>query len=978
MPRKLDDRRQVREIKKMLSTLAIIFAISLVLPAISFARNGKLLGRALDAESGEPIIGASVYIEGTTMGAATDINGYYVIDNIPEGVYTLIISSVAYDQLQVQDVNIVGGAGLKLDYALQPKTLQVRKITVTAQAVKNTESSLLKERQRSRGISDAISSEAIARSGSGDAAQAMTKVTGASVVSGRYIYIRGLGGRYSNARLNGSMIPSADPDAQAVPMDLFPANLLDNIVVEKSFSPNKPGNFSGGSVNLRTKEVLEEMTLSFSSSASYNSSSSLNGNFLSAPRGGTDWLAFDNGFRGLPEILSDPNLTIPSLGSSSTNLANAYKLDSISKSFSSTMNPIHRLAPLNQNYAFSLGNSLMFLGRPLGYLGSLTYGHSYSFYDDGKVGRWTLTGAGASILGKDYLLDDTRGKEEVLWGGMVNLNYSLHQNHKISLQTLYNRQGEQEARYICGEVEKDGIIGDSRFETRTIKYSEQSMRSVQLNGEHMLSNIRLNWKAALNGSSREEPDLRYFSDDYVMEEDGDSIIYYYNISLNLYDNPTHYYRWTDEDYREGQVDFSIPLAKRFGKEVKFGTGAFILNQKRTTSENRYKVKWSQMPEFNGDPDDFLSAENMGIDTILISYYDQNGDGIDDTLYRFVFGNYIARTIEPANNFEGRQDVAALYGMIDMPLLPRLNLAGGVRLESTEMSILSGAIAADSSQLIDSWNYLPSASFTYELKNDMNLRLAYGRTLARPTIRELSPMETYDFVKGYRFVGNPQLKHTLIDNIDLRWEWYAEPGEILAFSAFAKEFHDPIEKAIINNNNNVQYKNSSNASVYGLEFEARKKLEIIHESLRNFQFEGNLTLTHSEVRISDFELMLRRAFDPNASDKRPLQGQSPYIVNAGLMFTSTASGISAALLYNVFGRRLSEVSEGGTPDVYEYPQPSLDFSFSKRIVSGLNLKFMAKNILDSGVRKLIEYKGKEYVFQQYSTGQSFSLGLSYSI
>ncbi len=959
--------------------LVISFIIIVLMTATGFATTGKVIGSVVDKETGEPLIGASVLIKGTTIGAASDLDGKYMVKLVPPGTYTLLISSVGYSPMEIVEVVIEDGKSLNLDIALERRLIEGKTIKVTAKAVQNTEASLLKARQHSTTISDAISSESISRSGSGDAAEAMSKVTGASVVGGKFVYVRGLGGRYSNARLNGAVLPTADPDGQAVQMDLFPTNLLDNITVEKNFSPDKPGSFSGGSVDLRTKDIPENLTLSFSASTGYNSIATWNENFLSTPRGGDDWIAMDKDFYGIPDGLKDG---IPILTSATRNPDSALKLENASRSLSSSMSPRPIKAPLNQSYSFSYGNNYNLGGRPLGLIASLSYNRKYSFYEDGKVARWTLVGPSAPILSNDYILDDVKGVEEVLWGGMIGFNYPVHLNHKISLQGVYNRQGELTNRYLHGPVFKDfgNDTANTRYETRSINYTEQWISNIQLNGEHLFSPLRVTWQGSLSENDSHEPDSRYFSNHYVMTEYMGRDTTVYLISQNLYPAPVHLFRELSEKNGEGQLNLSLPVGKRYGRDVKISSGLSFLKKSRDVKEDKYMVQWQTWNAYNGDPDDFLKFENMGIDwdhpgtkTIIIG---------EDTVYRYVYNNYLKDATSPRNTYSGEEKIFGTYLMSEFQALAKLRVIGGVRYEQTKMAITESeyisSASTDGDGVIDEIDWLPSIGLTYQPADNVNFRAAYGKTLARPTIRELSPLVTEEFVKGFLLVGNPDLKHTRIDNYDVRWEWFVRPGEIVAASGFYKKFRDPIEKTILNDNMNIQYKNVEKAVVYGLEFEFRKNLDFIGSGFNNFSLDGNFTLAVSDINLSEYELNNRLFYDSSASSTRPLQGQSPYLVNGGLSYDNGSSGTSISLLYNVFGRRLSEVGSAGKPDVYEQPRHMFDFTISQKFFEALSFKCSCKNLFNARVRKTMEYYGTEYIVQEYSLGTSWSVGLSYRI
>jgi TonB-dependent receptor len=311
------------------------------------------------------------------------------------------------------------------------------------------------------------------------------------------------------------------------------------------------------------------------------------------------------------------------------------------------------------------------------------------------------------------------------------------------------------------------------------------------------------------------------------------------------------------------------------------------------------------------------------------------------------------------------------------LLSALRFIGGVRYEETDIFVASQNPAKEKGNLKTA-DVLPSLNFVYQLGSTMNLRAAYGKTLARPTFRELAPFASFDFVGDFIFIGNPSLKRTLVDNYDLRWEWFLRPGEIYAISGFYKRFENPIERAIVSNNNQGQFQNVDGAIVYGMEFEARKRLDVISPMLANFQIGGNFSLIHSEVDIPAIELATIRDLDSNASSKRELQGQSPYILNVDFGYDNLKTGTTVSLFYNIFGERLSEVSLGGTPNIYEQPRGLLDLTLSQRVLQSITVKAGAKNLLDSDIRKVHHYKGVDYISREHKLGRTFSLSFTYNV
>jgi TonB-dependent receptor len=929
-------------------------------------QNGRLKGKVVDAQTGEGLPGVNVIIAGTSMGAATDMNGDYIISPVPVGTYTLVASMIGFAQMRVANVKVTDKAVTEINFSLSPEIIQGDEVVVEATALKNTEASLLKNRQKAAAVSDAISAEAISRTGSSSAADAMEQVTGASVVDGKYVFVRGLGDRYMNTQLNGATLPSANPDRNAVSLDLFPAKLLENIVTVKTFTPDKPGSFTGGSVDIATRSFPESFSMSFSTSTSFNTQTTLKNDFLSYPGGKTDWLGIDDGTRDIPAELADPSVKIPSIGEAFTNAEKAQELDRLSKALSPVMSPITKSAPVNQSYSFSVGNQISLFGRPLGFLGSLSYNRSLSSYRNGITAQYNLTGKVAEVNELNVLssLSDAKSSDDVLWGGLINLSYKPHRNHEVGLNYMYNRSGESVARYQSGLLPRDLVSGQT-YETRVLQFTERDLRSTQLRGAHYLKGLlgmRLEWTSTWTNSSQEEPDLRFFTNHYQVVTRQGVTESLYVIAPSNYSVPVHYFRFLDEDLWESSLNATFPFKQWRGLSASIKFGGLFSQKDRRFRERRFEFHQSTV-RYDGDPVSFFAPQNVGVVS--------NSNGF----YRF--GNYIVDASQSANNYDGGQEISAGFGMVDLPLLTSLRFIGGVRFETTRIDVVSRDAAKPAGKLSnDDW--LPSVNLIYQVLPDMNLRAAYGRTLARPTFRELAPFASFDFVGDFIFVGNPDLERTLVDNYDLRWEWFARPGEIYAVSGFYKRFQNPIERAIVSNNNQGQFQNVDEAIVFGAEFEVRQRLDHISPALQNFQVGGNLALVHSEVDIPPKELLVLRQLDPNASGKRELQGQSPYVLNLDLSYDKFATGTSASLYYNVFGERLSEVSLGGTPNIYEQPRGALDVNFSQRLFGGVSIKASAKNLLDSSVRKVHHYKDVDYVSREYKRGRTFSFGVTYSV
>jgi outer membrane receptor protein involved in Fe transport len=956
--------------KKFIKLLMLTLIIPITISSSYAQETGTVIGKIVDVTSGEELIGVNIFLEGTSLGAASDLTGSFSIRAVPAGAYTLIASMVGYSKLSVTGVNVKPGETVKFDLTLAPESVETEEVIVTARMLENNEASLLKLRQRSNSISDAISEELITRSGSSNAADAMTKVTGASVVGGKYVFVRGLGERYSSTHLNGVELPSADPDKKSFNMDLLPTGVLENIVTVKSFTPDKPGNFSGGIVDIGTKSYPDKFTLKLSLGTQYNSVATFNENFLTYSGSSTDWFGMDDGSRDIPAIVADPNTVIPPVSSARLDDEQAAFLDEVSKSFEPEMSPKSKTAPINQNYSLSIGDQFELFNIPVGFIGSYTYNRDFTFYENGTSGRWKLTGDVNTIesLAELQYLNDSQGTDEVNWGGLVSLNLKPHTRHEIGANFVYTQSGQSLTRYLNGRwLEQFNDSPNIILQTRVLSYTERSLQSYQIHGKHVfddLLGLGINWSGSIASTTQDEPDVRYFTN-HVNNETLN-----YSISRSNYPLPARYWRNMDEDSKGVLLDLSLPVKVWDNQQAKFKFGGAFNEKERDFTERRFEYQLGEVsqgaPRYEGDADFFFSNENVGI----LRY--------DSTRSRYVFANTISDTPDPrGGNYNGYEKVSAIYAMLELPILRSLRFIGGARYEITKMDVYG----KDQKGFLDDKDLLPSLNLIYQLSENMNIRTSYGKTLARPNFREKAPYANFNFAADFIFIGNPDLQRTLIDNYDLRWEWFLRPGEIIAVSGFYKYLKNPIERVInvlfVSEGGEVFYDNIDKANVYGVEIEARKRLDEVSGILSNFSLGANLTVIESVVSIPEGELAVIRDLDPNAEATRQLQGQSPFILNLELGYDNLNSGTNVSLFYNVFGDRLAEISIGGTPDVFERSRPMLDLTFSQIILSNFSMRVAVKNLLNSPYRLTHEFKGAEYVRTEFTTGTSLSIGLGYN-
>ena len=962
---------------KLCTLFAAFLIISGIFSTASAQATGRLVGKVVDADFGEGMPGVNIVLEGTSIGAATDLTGDYRIEGIPVGTYTVVATFIGYSRLRIQDVQITADQTEKVDFTMTMEVLAGEEVVVTAKAVKNTEAALLKDRQKAAAVSDAISAEAISQAGASDAAEAMKQVTGASVVDGKYVYIRGLGDRYTSTQLNGAEIPSADPYRRAGSVDIIPANLIDNIVTVKSFTPDRPGDFSGGTVDIKTRDFPDELNVKFSVSGGYNTQTTFNSDGPIGYEGGSkDWLGYDDGTRGIPGLVDNGLASNyfptppPSFNPESTESLD--DLQTYSQAFNPLMTPSSITPSLNQSYSLSIGNEINLANRPFGYLASLTYSNSYNSYDDGIYNAWRLGSSEASELTPIFRMGDVKSTHDVLWGGLVKSSYKINPFNIISLNYIYNTNGQSIARTLQGQYDYDKLDAeDDLFISSNLGYSERQLSSFQLSGDHQftsLAGLKMDWNASTSGTSQDEPDLRYFSR-FAMVEDGEIVRHgtFSNIA------PTRYYRSLDENKNEAGINFTLPFRQWSSKASNFKFGGLYSKKERDFFENRFVYnEGSGASSFRGDAERFFSHDNVG--------WDMTSQTINGTTYH---GYKLKLTLSPAdmgvNDYTADQEILAYYAMFELPLSTKLRFIGGARYETTAINMVSlDTTKADGK--IDTRDWLPSFNLIYGINPDMNVRASVTRTLARPNFRELAPYASYDFSAGFTHIGNPLLERTLIDNYDVRWEWFSRPGEIYGLSFFYKNFQNPIERAFIvtASNREITWENVDKATAFGMEIELRKKLDVISSILSNFSFGSNFSLVQSRIDITEEQLELMRQNNPEIKSTRPLEGQSPFLLNLNMSYDNFETGLSAHVYYNVFGERLSEWNKTGEPFVYEQPAHTLNASVNYKLGNNIKLKISGSNLLNTKHKKTQIYQGTEYIFTQYTQGRTFSLGLDYTL
>ncbi|MBN2505448.1 MAG: TonB-dependent receptor [Verrucomicrobia bacterium] len=845
----------------------------------------------------------------------------------------------------------------------------------------STISALLQERSQAAASVEAVSSEQISKSGVSDAADIISKVSGATVSDEGHAVIRGLTDRYSAATLNGAELPSSDPYRRSASLDMFPAKIIDRVAVTKTFTPDQPGSFTGGNINIVTKSFPDRPFFSLELGGSYNTQSSLNDEFLSYPGGATDWLAMDDGTRELPSALSPQNLKLPNVrsrvsyigttpsASAQQQFAGNDNADALVKALGpAPFGPTPQTSPLNHSFSLAGGNTSHLFGRPIGVFFSLPYSHDYSFYDDGKVGRYQYDRSKPGALEQVKGYTEVRGKEAINWSGTVNLAYQFSQDHELGFNFLFNQFAEDSARVRRGWDRMAGDqIGSTSQEQDRLQWIERNLTMYQLKGGHLfpsLKDLKFDWLATLTDTTQDEPDVRFFSSRDGRFGDANLDPQY----------PARFFRNLEENNVNLKFDFALPFSP-----LSWKAGALKFGLFDSTSERQYNERLF----FYGADDEFLGVgPNAFATPTSLGYLRPPATNITSrsTTVRYQWPTYLRDSFD--NTYQGDRTISAGYLMADLPVGERLRLIGGARYEKTEIEVVSRSTLPDASSpdgraitsTLDKAHLLPALSLVYGLTTNMNLRFSYGATLARPSFRELAPIRSYDPVLDVFLVGNNKLRMTEIQNYDVRWEFFPNPGELLSLGVFYKDLTDIIEKRYVTVVGDiVTFDNRDEAKVYGIELEARKNLGFIDPRLSRFSIGGNFSLIESEVDIPEEEQVILRGYGVNKTT-RPLSDQSPYILNFDLSYDNPRSGTSASLLLNLYGPRLV-ITSLNSPDLYEQTAPALDFIFSQRIGRNLRLKFSAKNLLNPAYQ-LTYGKNSKDIYTSYRKGTSFGLSMTY--
>ncbi len=950
-----------------------------LMSVLGYSQSGYIRGIVFDGETGEYLPGVTVFLEGTTTGTITDLEGKFNL-SAASGTYTLRISFISYETMMITDVEVKPGEVTSLgEIRMEEATISLTEVTITASAIRNTETALISMKHKSPNVIDGISEASIKRIGDSDAAGAMKRVPGVSVSQGKYVYVRGLGDRYTKSLLNGVDIPGLDPDRNTMRMDIFPTSVINNIIVSKTFSAELPADFTGGAVNIEIKDLPEKKQGNVSLGIGYNPDMHFNNDYLTYKGGKLDFLGFDDGTRAIPVTENIPQFA-EAVGNPNGEAGIRYR--EILHSFNPTMATLQTMSLADFSMGFSYGNQKPKEKVTIGYNFSLDYKNNTEFYTEAESGKYGLSESSIYEMNRREYQIGSYGVNTVLLSGLAGFSIKTHTS-RYRVNLLHIQNGESKA----GEFDFIGSDQGSDFVSIQygLDYSQRSLSHLLIDGTHSKTqrNLNINWKLAATYSNLSDPDVRFTR--YEVLDDNS-----YRIGTEV-GFPERIWRDLDEINTTGLVDFTKGFKFR-ERDSKLHFGVLTTYKYREYIIRNFAINPRGEYPLTGDPDELFWEKNLWI---------KDGDLGMGTTYETPFIPH------NPNQYDAYSINSAGYISTELPVLANLKAILGVRLENY-MQYYTGSDqlninVLNNERVLNDLGIFPSLNLLYQLTEQQNLRLSYTKTIARPSFKELSYAEIYDPITGNTFIGSfhedaddvggvvywdGNLVSTDIQNVDLRWEKFGAQGQLLSLSAFYKTFKNPIE--IVQYTKQVgafQPRNVGDGQSYGLELEIRQSMGFISEAISGLRLNVNVTLNRSSIEMSDteYESRVDNARDGQTIDRyRNMAGQSPYLVNGGIAYNGGENGFferfEAGLYYNVQGSTLEYVGVADRPDIFVEPFHSLNFNSSvklgksKRVTLGIKVE----NILNEEVKLVYKsYKATDQYFERRSPGILSTLKLSYN-
>ncbi len=931
----------------MKSATLLIFIFSLLSISASFAQTGTIRGSIKDAKNGEDLIGATVRIDGTSVGAATDVNGFFTIGKVPVGKVKLILTYISYQTKEISDVTVEEDKVTEVNTAMDDASVSLQEVKITASRATNTEIAVISEIKAAQQIVSGISSQQIARTLDRDAAQVVRRIPGITIVGDRFINIRGLNARYNTVLLHNAFTPSLETDVRSFSFDVIPSNQIDRLLVFKSPAAENPGEFAGGVVKIFTKSIPDRTSVTFDYLTTFRAGTTF-GNFAQPEQGPNYWTGFNNGYQDIPARFPAQNL----------NTVAAAELELAGKSLRNDWTAKTRSAIPDQRFALT-GNFRLNVGSVrIGNITAVNYSDSRTALEIDRGDFNTFTNNQQQPI---YNYRDSQNNRAIRVGILHNWAVRFNPNHTIELKNLFNQLSNSSYVNRTGR----NIESNVQFDNGSFDQVYRGIYTGQLLGTHKFNNgnTEIGWVGGYNRANRDQPDYRRFRQD-VDPSSGRGTLYVPVGTAAAF----FLGRFSSALIENGYIG-RVDLTQRFGlkndRDLELKAGVFYEDRDRTfKARNLGFVRTTRTnPEIlNGTITQLFQPQNINNTT----------------------GIRIDEQTNASDSYNAANQLLAFYGSVNVPLSAKFNVIAGLRYEANTQELSSGTNTGVPIKVSYPINrLLPSVNLSYNFSERALLRAAYGRTLNRPEFRELAPFGFYDFDYNFVVVGNPQLQPATIDNLDLRYEFYPTPSEIVSFAAFYKNFTDPIESLFVpgagsGGAKTFTFANAKGAVSAGVELEIRKGLSSLSTSrlLNRVSVLFNAALIYSKVELG--------ASGVGQSDNRPLQGQSPYIINTGINYNNTDTDLQLNILYNVIGKRIFALGFEGYPDIYEMPRNVVDFTFSKGFKGRWAIKGGVTDILNQTNLLLQNGNGGNFertndqLIQSFRPGQTFQLGFSYQL
>ena len=839
----------------------------------------------LRSVNGEPVSGAKVYARGLSQRSSSNRKGEVVL-SLPEGAHVLSVTHGKFSTQVVRNLQVKKGQSVTQLVDLTPTGLVLEDFVVLAPSLKGSIEALIEVRRKAADVADVMSAEQMAKTGDSDAAGSLKRVTGLTLKDGKYVYVRGMGERYSATLLNGVALPSPDPSRRVVPLDLFPVQFLDSMVIQKSYSPNQPAEFGGGVVQLQTKSIPEKFYFKANISQTVNTN---DGPLETYAGGGSDWLGVDDGTRQAPsELRSNPNV-----------LLSDNRYDVSDQTFAETLPEL----------TVSTGNSVKMGRFRVGYNVSGLYKDNLNYRRDQRA---RYSGSTGVLLSEQELFRDITTKERTV-GGIAGVGAEYGKNQNLNVNYINLRNTTDYVAQLIGD-DDDGNFGR---ETQ-LEWAARTLKTFMVNGENTISaanDLKFEYHFAESKARRDEPfRTRYI---YSPNDEGQ-----YVFDPNFDES----FRVRFYDLQEQAIDRGLSVASPFpwfgGRK---GSARVGLSQ---TSKNRRSGMTRYSAEFTGESCGVLTGS-------MNTIFSQCADSF----------NMVSRTL-PTDAYTANQNINAYFFRTRWPLLESLTLSTGMRFEESvqRVNTISPFEKDPIFTELTTRDWLPGSSLTWKMTDKMQVRLAYSETISRPDLREMSSTLWQDFETGYDVQGNPSLNATVIEAYDARWEWYFARRENVSFGVFYKDFDNPIERDFgAATDPRISFLNVAEAQVYGAEIEFSKRLSFISPWLRHWTLSGNYASIVSRVQFGELTALA------TTQTERALQGQSPYTANVLLDYENEPAKLNAGLAYNVYGRRIAFIAPDGLPNIFEEPVHQLDLVMRKKIGKDLVIGGKIRNLLNPEVK-----------------------------